>query len=138
MHPSNQRQDLVRRDGFTLIELLIVVVVIGVLASVAIPRFQKARGQSFRAALVSDLKNVVTAQEIYWASSQSYASDVEALNIPLSPGVSVTFSNVSLTSWGASAEHSGVSGERCAVFSGGSDATPVAPADVPDRITCTF
>jgi hypothetical protein len=64
--------------------------------------------------------------------------DVESLGISLSSGVSVTFSDVTLNTWGAFAEHSGVPGERCAVFSGGSNGTPVEPADVPERISCTF
>ncbi len=127
-----------RREGFSLIELLIVVVVIGILAAIAIPRFQQARNKAFQATLVSDLKHVVTAQELYWARNETYSTDILSLGITVSPEVSVTFADVSNTSWGASATHTAMPGDLCAVFSGGSDATPIDPAEVADRISCTF
>ena len=51
------------RRGFTLIELLIVVVIIGVLAAIAVPKFQSSKGRAFGAAIKSDLHNLATAQE---------------------------------------------------------------------------
>jgi len=50
--------------GFTLIELLIVVVVIGVLASIAIPKFSSARENAYVTSVVSDLKNLSSQMEI--------------------------------------------------------------------------
>jgi type II secretion system protein G len=53
------------RSGFTLIELLIVVVIIGILASIAVPKFANTKGKARLAAIKSDLKNLATAQEAY-------------------------------------------------------------------------
>lgn len=52
--------------GFTLIELLVVVVIIGILAGLAIPRFSEARERAFRSSMMSDLRNVQTLQEQYY------------------------------------------------------------------------
>ena len=54
------------RRGFTLIELLIVVVIIGILAAFAIPKFQSTKGKANAATLKSDLRNLATAQEAYF------------------------------------------------------------------------
>ena len=57
-----------RQSGFTLIELLIVVVIIGILAAIAIPKFSNTKGQAFLAAMRSDLRNLATAEEGYYLS----------------------------------------------------------------------
>ena len=62
--------------GFTLIELLIVVVVIGILATIAIPKFSAMREKSFVAAVTSDLKNLASQQEIYLSDQYSYTNVV--------------------------------------------------------------
>ena len=78
----------IRRQGFTLIELLIVVVIIGVLASIAIPKFQNTKGKANLSALKSDLRNLATAEEAYFYSAGSYSSRLRPAsglhpNVPL-------------------------------------------------------
>ena len=60
--------------GFTLIELLIVVVIIGILAAIAIPKFSATREKAYFAAMKSDLKNLASQQEIYYSSNYAYSS----------------------------------------------------------------
>jgi type IV pilus assembly protein PilA len=62
------------RKGFTLIELLIVVVIIGILAAIAIPKFANTKTKAYTAAMKSDLRNLVTAEEAYFADSSKYTS----------------------------------------------------------------
>ena len=61
------------RKGFTLIELLIVVVIIGILAAIAIPKFANTKEKAVVASMKSDLRNLVTAQESFFSDNQDYA-----------------------------------------------------------------
>jgi prepilin-type N-terminal cleavage/methylation domain-containing protein len=54
-----------KHSAFTLVEIMIVVAIIGLLAAIAIPSFQKARHQSFRSAYINDLRTLVSAFELY-------------------------------------------------------------------------
>ncbi len=83
-----------RRSGFTLIELLIVVVIIGVLAAIAIPKFQNTKGKANLAAIKSDLRNLATAEEAYFYTNGTYTTSLASLNVNPSPGVSFTFATV--------------------------------------------
>ena len=58
------------RKGFTLIELLIVVVIIGILAAIAIPKFANTKEKAVVAGMKSDLRNLVTAQEGFFSDNQ--------------------------------------------------------------------
>ena len=64
------------RKGFTLIELLIVVVIIGILAAIAIPKFANTKGKAYIASMKSDLRNLVTAEEAFFADSVKYSTNV--------------------------------------------------------------
>jgi prepilin-type N-terminal cleavage/methylation domain-containing protein len=61
------------RKGFTLIELLIVVVIIGILAAIAIPKFANTKEKAVAASEKSDLRNLVTAQEAFFSDNNDYA-----------------------------------------------------------------
>jgi type IV pilus assembly protein PilA len=62
------------RKGFTLIELLIVVVIIGILAAIAIPKFANTKDKAKIASMKSDLRNFVSAQEGHFADYATYAT----------------------------------------------------------------
>ncbi len=62
------------RKGFTLIELLIVVVIIGILAAIAIPKFAATKDKAKLATVKTDLKNIQTAQEAYFSDNNTYSS----------------------------------------------------------------
>ncbi len=64
------------RKGFTLIELLIVVVIIGILAAIAIPKFANTKAKSILASMKTDLRNLATAQEGYYFDYSTYAPAV--------------------------------------------------------------
>ena len=65
---------MLNRKGFTLIELLIVVVIIGILAAIAIPKFASTKEKAYLASMKSDLRNGATSQEGYFADNQVYLS----------------------------------------------------------------
>ncbi len=69
---------MTNRKGFTLIELLIVVVIIGILAAIAIPKFANTKEKAVVAGMKSDLRNLVTAQEAFFADNKTYATGIAA------------------------------------------------------------
>jgi prepilin-type N-terminal cleavage/methylation domain-containing protein len=105
------------RNGFTLIELLIVVVIIGVLAAIAIPKFGSTKEKAYVASMKADLRNLATYEESFAADSAGAyfggtASGTTALQGFLaSQNVTVTVTVVSgpPASWSASASHASTS-----------------------------
>ncbi len=90
-----------RRPGFTLIELLIVVVIIGVLAAIAIPKFGASKDKAYVASMKSDLRNLVTAQESYFTENNSqYAQPVTDLGTAYRPSSAVTVTLGTVTNTG--------------------------------------
>ena len=77
--------------GFTLIELLVVVLIIGILAAIALPQYQKAVEKSRAAQALTLLKSVYHAQQAYHLASGSYAHSFDELAIDI-PWGEVTYS----------------------------------------------
>ncbi|MGH7593786.1 MAG: type IV pilin protein [Gemmatimonadales bacterium] len=77
------------RKGFTLIELLIVVVIIGILAAIAIPKFAATKDKAKLASVKTDVRNTETAEEAYFSDYATYGSFAQlqtASNFNLSSG----------------------------------------------------
>src|ERR1035437_1871311 len=83
----------VKRAGFTLIELLIVVVIIGILAMIAIPKFQNTKGKAYVTSIKSDLRNLAQAEEVYLFDNDSYTAVITSLKYQGSPGVVISVTN---------------------------------------------
>ena len=119
------------RKGFTLIELLIVVVIIGILAAIAIPKFANTKEKAYIAAMKSDLRNLVTAEEAFFSDSVKYTSDPTQLNFRPSTGVTVTVTSGGTgTAWSASSLHTALGTRSCwiAVGQGAtSEGEPICP-----------
>ncbi len=127
------------RKGFTLIELLIVVVIIGILAAIAIPKFTTMREKAYFSAMKSDLKNLQAQQEIYYsdpANSYSYASTVSAAGYQPSQGVTITVAGAGTTGWEAKTTHSALAATQyCTVRVGDAPSTFTVDT-VPNVVIC--
>jgi prepilin-type N-terminal cleavage/methylation domain-containing protein len=113
------------KKGFTLIELLIVVVIIGILASIAIPKFANTKDKAYIAQMKSDLRNLATYEEQYAADNGgAYFGGVATMAVPLqgfTPSQNVTIIAAAVPgpppSWSAVATHS-QSTKSCNMTSG--------------------
>ena len=74
-----------RREGFTLIELMIVVVIIGILASIAIPNYIQMQLNAREAHVKSDVHTVQLAAEDWGVLNEGRYSDAAADLTPLLP-----------------------------------------------------
>ena len=123
--------------GFTLIELLIVVVIIGILAAIAIPKFAATKEQAYVADMKSDLRNLATAQEAYAGDNNAYyggAIPSTALIYNPSQGINIVVTQATATGWAAVAS-TGFTARTCALYSGA--VTPPSPAVVEGVIACS-
>jgi prepilin-type N-terminal cleavage/methylation domain-containing protein len=98
------------KKGFTLIELLIVVVIIGILAAIAIPKFANTKDKAYVAAMKSDLRNLATYEEQYAADNNGayFTGDGTAQGFTPSQNVTVAATVVAgpPQTWTATASHS--------------------------------
>jgi prepilin-type N-terminal cleavage/methylation domain-containing protein len=102
------------KKGFTLIELLIVVVIIGILAAIAIPKFANTKDKAYVAAMKSDLRNLATYEEQYAADNNGgYFAGTATTAGPLqgfTPSQNVTVTATAVAgppqTWTATAVHS--------------------------------
>jgi len=67
------------KKGFTLVEIMIVVVIIGLLAAMAIPAFQKVRTNSQRGAITNNLRQLASAADQYFLESGATTVSTAAL-----------------------------------------------------------
>jgi type IV pilus assembly protein PilE len=122
------------KPGFTLVELLIVVVIIGILAMIAIPKFQDVKGKTNTAVMKTDLRNLSNSEEGYLFDNDTYSSSLAALNYTASPGVSVTVNVATASGWSASAANPQSFSTICAIFRGNVPA--LTPATIEGVIDC--
>ncbi len=125
---------MARLRGFTLIELLMVVVIIGILVTILIPRFATTREKAFVTAMKSDLRNLATAEESYYYDNSAYAPSLALLiSFTQTAGVTVVVNEATQGGWSATASSVNTS-RQCYLFVG--SVTPVGAAATEGLVAC--
>ena len=120
------------RKGFTLIELMMVIITIGALAAVAVPKIGTFLDRGHVTVMTADLRKLVTAEEGYFVEHDTYTPSTMLAGMVPSPDVTITIKHVSAAGWEAEATHA-KSKTTCRVASG-DRASGTATDGVP---TCT-
>jgi type IV pilus assembly protein PilA len=126
-----------QKKGFTLIELLIVVVIIGILAAIAIPKFANTKEKAYVASMKADLRNLLTSQEAYISDNPTYGTFDNTASGPgqlgngtlsttftPSAGVKVVVTPDGGTGWSARATHDAAPRVVCDIYVGSTAASP--------------
>ncbi len=122
--------------GFTLIELLIVVVILGILVAIVVPKFANGKERAMVAAMRTDLRNLVSAEEAFFTNGLVYYNGpIPDPTMPYSPSenITITLSNVTASGWAAEAVHANTT-KTCDIFVG--NATSVGVATEEGRVAC--
>ena len=106
---------------------------LGIVAAIAIPKFASTKDKAYAAAMRSDLRNLVIAQESYFADNLEYTASLSALGYRASTGVSGPVVELTADGWTAYAAHSQVS-NSCVIYVG---STPIGPATREGEPACT-
>jgi type IV pilus assembly protein PilA len=126
------------KKGFTLIELLIVVVIIGILAAVAIPKFSNTKQRASRSAGIADMRNLATAQEGFFADSNRYATVTDTGSATGKMNFTPSNGNTALTLVASTTGWSGVvtipGAQTCGIFSGSATRPTGMPAANPTGV----
>ncbi len=117
------------KSGFTLIELLTVVLIIGLLAVIALPKFVRTRERSYLSAMQSDLRNLATAEENYFSQYLTYTTDYGTLDFNKTLQVSVSVPVATDQGWRATATHAAAPTRACELYYGAAGGATTAQSE---------
>ena len=127
------RHDPTRR-GFTIIEMLMVMVVIGILATLAFARLQNTKDKATIASMTSDLRAVTEEQEAFYFDHRFYSPTTDSLNPNYTVGNTITIHEATASGWSGSVANPKVT-KQCYVVVG--NAVPVGSATNDGAISCS-
>jgi len=128
---------MLNRKGMTIIELLLVMMIIGLLAAITVPRLSHMRDRALIATMKRDLRTFAMHQESRYYDRAAYTDDVAALRaggFTPSPGVSISVNEATILGWSATAQHVQTL-VACYLFIG--NAAPLGSATIEGSLECS-
>lgn len=120
--------------GFTFIEMLVVVVVIGILATMAYVRLQSQKDKAVVAGMISDLRAIAEEQEAHYFQNRVYSTDLVALNAVPSAGDTIVVVEATAAGWSGRVYNPRVT-KQCYIMVG--QAAPIGSATQDGVIHCS-
>ncbi len=124
-------------SGFTFVEIMTALALLAVLTVIAWGKFSKSYDEALEATMTSDLRNLATAQEIYYREHLTYADDVILVseNMNPSPKSAITVTDAHARGW-AAWTHIDATDKRCELYVGRDVSSPLGYASTAERIVC--
>ncbi|UCC72195.1 MAG: prepilin-type N-terminal cleavage/methylation domain-containing protein [Gemmatimonadota bacterium] len=125
------------RSGFTFVEIMTALALLAVLTVIAWGKFSKSYDKALRATMMSDLRNLATAQEIYYREHLTYADDVSLVTESMtpSPKSTIVITDAHTRGW-AAYNQMDATDERCELYVGRDVSSPLGYAGAAERIAC--
>ncbi len=120
--------------GFTMIEMVVVLVVLGVLATLGFARLQSSKEKGTLSGMVADLRAAAEEQEAYYFDHRFYSTTTDSLNPNYTTGNTVAIHEASASGWSGSVSNPRVT-KQCYIVVG--NAAPVGSATNDGSISCS-
>jgi Tfp pilus assembly protein PilE len=123
------------KDGISFVEMLAAIALLAVLVAIAWGKFNTSFEEALEATLVSELRNLATAQEVYYRNHVTYTTDLTALSLAESPKSEINITSADVRGW-AAWNRIDKTLIRCEVYTGNGHTSPLGFAETPENITC--
>ena len=125
------------RRGFTFVEIMTALALLAVLTVIAWGKFSQSFDKALRTTMISDLRNLATAQEIYYREHLTYADDIALLRESMNPTPKsiIIISDSHPSGWATFAQMEQTF-EQCELYVGRDVSGPLGFADTGERIAC--
>ena len=101
--------------AFSLVELIIVVVIIGILAAIAIPKFSSVKQKGYKTQAIAELQSLKTAEETFFTDSNRYGALTELSGFSHTSSVGMPTVSPSTSYWQATVTHPQIPAMTCAI-----------------------
>ena len=97
MKNQHPRQQTFKQQGFTLVEISIVIIILAIITSLVFPSYKKLVGKAKQTEAKTTLQAIYTAQKLYFAENNKYATSLTDLDIEIPSDARYSYSNSALT-----------------------------------------
>jgi prepilin-type N-terminal cleavage/methylation domain-containing protein len=129
-----QRSDT---NGFTFVEIMTALALLAVLTVIAWGKFSRSYDMALETTMISDLRNLATAQEVYYREHLTYTNDVALLSESMNPSPKsrITITAAHSRGWAGWAQIEATE-LRCELYVGHGVSSPLGYTDASERIAC--